>query len=114
MKNIAILIILTILISCKSEPKKELKTETIITDNFEIINPIENSKATLILFGGFGEKPADIKREFKILDSAKKNKICLVLMNYSDKIWLLDNEKKDLAKLLQNTLKKYNLNREEI
>ena len=117
-KNIALIILLSFLISCKSEKKKELekevKIETFITDDFEIIKPIENSKAVLILFGGFGEKAADIKREFQVLDIAKKNQISLVLMNYSNKLWLEENDKKNLATLLQNTLEKHNLSHKDI
>jgi hypothetical protein len=118
-KNIAyIIIILTIWISCKSEKKKglkkEIKIETIISENFEIIKPTENSKAVLILFGGYGEKPADIKREFEISEIAKNNQISLIFMNYSNKLWLEENEKMNLAKLLQNTLEKHNLNKNDI
>ncbi|WP_343329807.1 hypothetical protein [Polaribacter staleyi] len=124
MKNnsLLILFLLTIFISCKSEKKnpvhkeiqKEAKTETIVTELFEIIKPKENSKAVLILFGGFGEKPVDIKREFQIVDIAIKNQISLVLMNYSDKLWLEENDKKNLATLLQNTLKNHNLSTNDI
>jgi hypothetical protein len=120
--SILVIIFLTILISCKSEKKKtihkeitkEVKTATIITDDFEIIKPTENSKVVLILFGGFGEKPADIKREFQILDLAKKNQISLVLMNYSDKLWLEENDKRDLAQLLQSALEEHNLSHKDI
>ncbi|WP_165731230.1 hypothetical protein [Polaribacter sp. 20A6] len=117
-KNVALIILLSFLISCKSEKKKEfekkVKIETFITDDFEIIKPIEDSKAVLILFGGFGEKAADIKREFQVLDIAKKNQISLVLMNYSNKLWLEENDKKNLATLLQNTLEKHNLSHKDI
>ena len=120
--NILIILLLTILISCKSEKKhtepkevtKEVLTETIVTDQFEIIKSTTDSKAVLILFGGFGEKPADIKREFPILEIAKKNQMNLVLMNYSDKLWLEENDKKELATLLQNTLEKHHLNKKDI
>ncbi|MDN3620137.1 hypothetical protein QWY81_11795 [Polaribacter undariae] len=117
-KNVALIILLSFLISCKSEKKKEfekeVKIETFITDDFEIIKPIEDSKAVLILFGGFGEKAVDIKREFQVLDIAKKNQISLVLMNYSNKLWLEENDKKNLATLLQNTLEKHNLSHKDI
>jgi len=117
-KNIALIILLIILVSCRSEKKqvaeKEVKTEIYKTKDFEIIKPIKDSKAVLILFGGYGENPDDIKREFKILNIAKKNLISLVLMNYSQKLWLEENEKNNLAKLLQNTLEKYGLNNKDI
>lgn len=120
--SIFIILLLTILISCKSENKhtvskeitKEVLTESIVTDQFEIIKSTKDSKAVLVLFGGFGENPADIKREFPILEIAKKNQMNLVLMNYSDKLWLEENDKKELATLLQNTLEKNHLNKKDI
>ena len=54
------------------ETQKEIKIPTIVPDSFEVIKPTENWKAVLILFGGFGEKAADTKREFQILELAKK------------------------------------------
>ncbi|MDO3695930.1 hypothetical protein QVZ41_13850 [Wenyingzhuangia sp. chi5] len=118
MKKILVLIFFSVtLFSCKSEKKsirKEINTETFETSNFELIKTIGDTKAVLILFGGFGENPTDIKREFKILDITKKNQITLILMNYSKKLWLEEFEKKELAKLLQETLEKHNLNKKDI
>jgi len=117
-KYIALIIFITLLISCNSEKKnkdkKEIKTETFITESFELVKPIKNSKAVLILFGGYGEEPEDIEREFKILEIAKKNEISVILMNYSKKLWLEEKDKIELAKLLQKTLEKHNLNKNDI
>jgi hypothetical protein len=55
-----------------------------------------------VLFGGFPEKPEDIKREFKILELAKKNNLAVIYMNYNQKLWLEENEKQKLAEQLQN------------
>ena len=111
--NITILLCLTIFISCTSQQKMdvelEIKTAVFKTADYELIKPTRDSKAVLILFGGFGEKPADIKREFKIVDIAKKNQISLILMNYSNKLWLEEVEKRKVATLLQETIVKYNL-----
>ncbi|HFC01343.1 MAG TPA: hypothetical protein ENJ53_11105, partial [Phaeodactylibacter sp.] len=67
-KNITLIIFITILISCNSKKKdiekNEIKAETFRTINFELVKPIKNSKAALILFGGYGEEPEDIEREF--------------------------------------------------
>ena len=105
-KNITLIIFITILIFCNSKKKdiekNEIKAETFRTINFELVKPIKNSKAALILFGGYGEEPEDIEREFKILEIAKKNKISVILMNYSKKLWLEENEKQKLTELLQN------------
>jgi hypothetical protein len=119
-KYITIIFFITILISCKSEKKiaiineTETKTKVTITDDFELIKYNKESKAILILFGGFGEKPADIKREFKIVEIAKKNKISLLLMNYSNKLWLEEAEKRDLATLLQEIIEKHNLKTQDV
>ncbi len=113
-KNITIILFITILISCHSNKRKEIKTETFRTENFELVKPIQNSRAVLILFGGYGERPEDIEREFKILDPAKNKEISVLLMNYSKKLWLEEKEKIELAKLLQNTLEKYHLSKKDI
>ena len=117
-KLFVLVVLLSVLISCKSEKKisteKETKSEVIVTDNFELIKATENSKTVLILFGGFGENPTAIKREFDILTIAKDNNMNVLLMNYSKKLWLLESEKKELAKLLQSTLEKHNLHKKDI
>jgi hypothetical protein len=117
-KYIIITLFLAIFISCKSEKKNEVKaisaTTIVTTDNYELFKSTQNSKAVLILFGGFGEKPTGIKREFKILEVAKKNNISILLMNYSQKLWLEETEKRNLAQLLQDTLEKHNLNNNDI
>lgn len=117
-KYLFTVLFLSILISCKSEKKtidkKEIKTKVFATEKYELIKSTKDSKAVLILFGGFGEKPADIKREFKIEEIAKKNNISLLLMNYSNKLWLEESEKSDLAALLQTTLEKHNLHKKDI
>ncbi len=106
-KLIGIFLILIVLISCKNGEK--VKTDRlvitefkeIINDNYELCKPTKNIKKVLVLFGGFSEKPEDIKRKFKILEIAKKNGIAVIYMNYNQRLWLEENEKKNLAELLQ-------------
>ncbi len=114
--NKYILLFFVVFISCKSEKKveKELTPKIITTNEYELIKPAKDSKAVLILFGGFGEDVAAIKREFKIVDIAKRNNISVLLMNYSRKLWLEASEKRNLAQLLQTTLEKYNLNKKAV
>ena len=111
-------IVLIFSISCKLEKKaiseNNIEIQTFISDTYELIKSSEESKAVIILFGGFGEKPSDIKREFKILEAANKNKISVLLMNYSQKLWLEESEKRNLAQLLQDTLEKYKLSHKDI
>ena len=114
--NKYILLFFAVFISCKSEKKveKELTPKTITTNEYELIKSGKDSKAVLILFGGFGEDVAAIKTQFKIVDTAKRNNISLLLMNYSQKLWLEASEKRNLAQLLQTTLEKYNLNKKAV
>ena len=117
-KHFIILLLIFIFVACKSEKKNNIiKTseyEVFATESYELYKPTTNSKTVLILFGGFGEKPTDIKREFKILETAKKNNISVMLMNYSQKLWLEEIEKRNLAQLLQDALEKYNLSQKDI
>ena len=117
-KHLTILFFLAMFVSCKSEKKtilkKEINTEIVKTSDFELIKASEDSNTVLILFGGFGEKPEDIKREFKITNIAKKNNVSLLLMNYSSKLWLEEDDKKGLAYLLQETLENHNLQNKNI
>jgi hypothetical protein len=117
-KYLFFIIVLIFSISCKSEKKTisedKTETQTFITDNYELIKSSEDSKTVLILFGGFGENPSDIKREFKILEVAKRNHISVLLMNYSQKLWLEESEKRNLAQLLQDTLEKHKLSQKDI
>ena len=98
---------LFVFISCKNAEKETTenpaKTEfqEITNENYELSKHTENTKKVLILFGGFPEKPEDIKREFKILEVAKENSIAVLFMNYNQKLWLDENEKQKLAELLQ-------------
>ncbi|MDD7914655.1 hypothetical protein [Polaribacter ponticola] len=117
-KYLTILFFIAMFVSCKLEKKtivkKETITEVVKTDDFELIKASKDSKTVLILFGGFGEKPEDIKREFKITNIAKKNNVSLLLMNYSSKLWLEEDDKKGLATLLQKTLENHNLQNKNI
>ncbi len=106
-KLIGILLILIVFISCRNAEKEkteslvEAEFQEITDDNYELSKPTENIKKVLVLFGGFPENPEDIKREFKILESAKKNGIAVTYMNYNQKLWLEKNEKQKLAESLQ-------------
>ncbi len=107
-KLLGILFTLIVFISCKN-PESEKKENPVTTefqditnDNYELIKPTENIKKVLVLFGGFPEKPEDIKREFKILEIAKENSVAVIYMNYNQKLWLEENEKQKLAEQLLN------------
>ena len=94
-----------IVISCKNASDNDTSKENfeIVENNiYELHKPTKNIKAVLILFGGYPEKIADIKREFPILKSAKNNNIAVLYLNYNQKLWLEKSEKKKLVTQLQN------------
>ncbi|MCH2045261.1 MAG: hypothetical protein MK212_14185 [Saprospiraceae bacterium] len=88
---------------------REIKQET-----YELTKPTENIAKVLVLFGGFPEKPEDIKREFNILDLAKQNSIAVVYMNYNQKLWLAETEKQKLAQQLQTIFTDHQLPTDDI
>lgn len=114
-KYLEILLTLMLLLSCKNATKEKtggfVKTgfQEITNDNYELSKPTENPKKVLILFGGFPEKPENIKREFKIMEIAKDNNIAVIYMNYNQKLWLEENEKQELAELLREIFRENKL-----
>jgi hypothetical protein len=117
-----LLISLTLIIlnSCKNLGSE--KTESVakneflevINNDYQLIKPKADFNEILILFGGYPEKAEDIKREFKIIESAKQNSIAVLFMNYNQKLWLEESEKQALVEQLQNVFNEYELPRTKI
>ena len=123
MKKASIILILAFigLVSCKQnkQEKKQITSEKleftkIIKENYELYKPNKEVRAVLILFGGYTENAEDIKREFKILDIARKNNIAVLLSNFNRKLWFEEYEKHLLAKSLQNIIVENQLPTENI
>ena len=83
---------------------EEAAYTAIVEEGYELYVPKNEARAILILFGGFPETAADIKREFKILKLARKNQIAVLLSNLNQKLWLEENEKQQLADSLQKII----------
>lgn len=111
MRQISILIpIFLIFNSCKQnynqdkvEHPKKTEYEQVVTTEYQLYKPNSKPNAVLVLFGGYPEVAEDIKREFQILEKAKKHKIAVVYSNYNKTLWLKGDELKELAKQLQKT-----------
>ena len=121
LKLLKLFFFLIVLISCKkSVQKKETKTAIsnsfteVVTNDYELYKPNKTIKAVLFLFGGYPETASAIKREFKILELAKVNKIAVVLLNYNKRLWLEKEEKYELAKQLQTIIELNKLPSENI
>jgi hypothetical protein len=113
-KLLASLLILILFISFKSSVKsnenlKKAAFEEIVKENYELSKPAGTIKKVLILFGGFPENAAEIKREFKIADLSKHNNLAVLYMNYNQKLWLEEPEKQKLAEQLQSIFKENKL-----
>jgi hypothetical protein len=120
MKYLFAQLLLISFISCQeTNQKKASKSvdsnyQLIVEDDYELHKPVETSNATLILFGGFPENAEDIKREFKILETAKKHHVSVFLSNLNQKLWLEVNERKKLAEQLQKTIEDHKLETDNI
>lgn len=123
MRRTSIILILFFvgLVSCKQNKQEKEHTTSekleftkIIKDDYELYKPNKEVKAVLILFGGYPETAEDIKREFKILDIARKNNIAVLLSNFNQKLWLEEDEKQKLAEQLQNIFLDYKLPKDAI
>ncbi len=114
-KYIGIVIIILLSFSCKNVGSKESEVDSkqdfleIVNDDYELISPSKNSKAVLVLFGGYPESPADVKEQFKILPIAKKNNVAVLIMNYNQKLYLSEEEKLQLANQLRGVLSAHKL-----
>lgn len=106
MQKYSILVfILLIFVSChknkEAQQQESVGYEQILATDYELEKPNTTAKAVLVLFGGYPEKAKDIKREFKILEQAKQNKIAVLYSNYSQKLWFEENELEELSNQLQ-------------
>lgn len=81
---------------------KEKEVLELIKEDYELNQSTQTLKSVLVLFGGYPETTADIKREFEILDIAKENDIAVLFMNFNQTLWLEEIEKQRLAEDLQN------------
>jgi hypothetical protein len=114
-KFLAIALIFTVFISCKSagteknENSEKNEFQVVMQDDYELFKPTKSIASVMVLFGGYPETGKDIKREFKILDTAKENGIAVVFMNYNQKLWLEENEKQQLAEQLLRIFNDNNL-----
>ena len=104
------------LVSCKQNKSENELTISedrefteIISADYEVYKPKVETKAVLILFGGYPEVAEDIRKEFKILDVARRSDVAVVLSNFNQKLWLEENEKHQLAKSLQTVLEENKL-----
>lgn len=113
MKRFSILLPFFLIIgSCKQHDYKEgaahrqeINYRQISTPAYELDLPDSAPNAVLVLFGGYPEVAEDIKREFKILEQAKEHKIAIAFSNFNRKLWMEEDELRELADSLKEIFK---------
>lgn len=113
-KLLSITLIFITFTSCKNSGTEKMEFQEVKNDDYELLKPKTNLNRIMVLFGGYPEKAEDIKREFKIAETAKKNNVALIFMNYNRKLWLEENEKKALAEQLQKIFRENELPRNNL
>ncbi len=78
--------------SCSQKPTKTTNSiPGLIHENYELYQ-VPESEAVLVLFPGGGQRAEDIRLNFDILPKAKAAKITVLLMNFTNHLWLEDND----------------------
>ena len=99
---------------CSSELSlSQTNCNQVSTNFYELYTP-NTTEAVLILFGGYPENSADIRREFPITELALKNNIAVAYLNYSGRLWLEENEKVDLSESIHDLFKSNDLPIEKV
>ena len=120
MKAIIALIVIALFVACQTEVTTErsdqakIPLQQIINDSYELDFPKVPIKGVLVLFGGFSEYAQDIRHQFNIAEIAVKNALAVVYLNYNQKLWLEENQKKDLASQLNEIFRTNKLPSENI
>lgn len=109
------------IVTCRNNESNMQKTVSVeqeltkITNEFyELYKPSTEIESVLILFGGYPEKIVDIKNEFKILKGANEHGIAVIFINYNQKLWLNNKDKRYLAEKLQDIFESNNLSTDNI
>lgn len=112
-----IIILLIFVVSCKGQNKKTLPktviSEIIKTPQYELVK-VDKQNGLLILFPCF---PCDIentKTEFNIAQISANNGISLLYMNLNQHLYLTEPEKRNLAALLTQAIRKEKISEKNI
>ncbi|MEM9676279.1 MAG: hypothetical protein AAF992_27050 [Bacteroidota bacterium] len=117
MKQSIVLLGVSLLVFCTSRSQNEIKEASYKiqeNDHYELLIPEENQTGVLILFGGFPDTPDVIKQEFKIIEPATDAGIAVALMKFNRKLWLMENEKNQLATIVSQMFAENDLTQENV
>jgi len=98
----------------EAQVAKTVEYQSISTADYELEKPNTTPQAVLVLFGGYPEVAADIKREFKILEEAKAKEVAVVFSNYNRKLWFEEGELEALSEQVQKMFEEHHLPTEQV
>jgi len=101
-----VVILFLMLFSCSQTNSKEQKKESnkvISTTDYELFIS-EKENGLLILFPCYPCDAINTKTEFSIVNEAIDNGVSVLLMNFNQHLYLLDQEKKTLATIVSNAI----------
>lgn len=110
MKKVSLILFLLFIISCK--PSEDIVSH-VIDEQYEVFK-VKDEKGVLVLFPCFPCNIENTKNEFPIIEKATKQNISVVLMDYHNKLFLKDDELRDLTTLYTSIFENLNLNSKNI
>lgn len=110
MRIITVLFISIFFLSCKT---LDYTSQHFIEKEFELFK-VNDSKGILVLFPCFPCDAENTKQEFPIIETANKQGVSVLLMNYNQKLYLKNTELKELTNSLNSIFDTYKLNQNNI
>ncbi len=112
MSRISILFIVVFIASCKYQPLnvklEQNEITTITAEDYELIKT-QKSTSLLVIFPGGGSTAQETKEDFKITEKATENGISVLFMNFSQHLWIENQDSKQLSILITEAIEKNKL-----
>ncbi|MGH1366292.1 MAG: hypothetical protein ACRBF0_22215 [Calditrichia bacterium] len=119
--NIPLLILVLVLTFSCSQDTPQLNKETstadalkrIVAEHYQLTIPKQQT-GLLILFPCFPCNAENTELEFDIVNLAAQNEVAVLMMNFSQRLWLSDAENAELERQISEAITKNNLNSNNI
>ncbi|MGB1031854.1 MAG: hypothetical protein ACPGWM_04530, partial [Flavobacteriales bacterium] len=84
------------------------------TDFYELYKVEKDQKALLILFPGMGGNAENIRASFDVLEAAEKNQVSVLLLNFTNLLFLDEEQKLNLTERVNQIIAKEKLNTDHV
>jgi hypothetical protein len=98
----------------RSSKSRDGNSVSIFATDFYELHKSDNEEAVLILYPGAGSTSAETKQEFDILHKAEANNITVLLMNFTNHLWIDEIDRKALREVLERVFAEHKLNKNNI